>query len=110
MQYRKALAVAIAATLTTLGAGAATAQTQWQKDHPRRAEVNRRLANQKRRVKQEVKEGEMGKGQAATLKRQDRRIRKEERAMAKQNGGHITKQERRKLNRQENAVSREIGK
>ena len=30
--------------------------------------------------------------------------------MASQNGGHITKQEQRTLNQQENAVSRQIGK
>lgn len=30
--------------------------------------------------------------------------------MAGQNGGHITKQERRTLNQQENAVSKQIGK
>jgi hypothetical protein len=36
-------------------------------------------------------------------------IRREERLMAAQNGGHITKAEQRVLNRQENAVSRKIG-
>jgi hypothetical protein len=30
--------------------------------------------------------------------------------MARQNGGHITRGEQRLLNRQENAVSREIGR
>jgi len=30
--------------------------------------------------------------------------------MASQNGGHITKQEQKTLNQQENAVSRQIGK
>ena len=110
MQYRKALWIAIAVALSGVGSGSAVAQTQWQKDHPRRVEVNKRLANQNRRVNREVKEGEMGKAQAAKVKRQDRRIRGEERAMAKQNGSHITKQEQRRLNRQENRVSREIGK
>ena len=41
---------------------------------------------------------------------EDRQIRKEERAMASQNGGHITRQEQKTLNQQENQVSREIGK
>ena len=41
--------------------------------------------------------------------RQDRFIRSKERFMARQNGGHITRGEQRLLNRQENAVSREIG-
>ena len=35
---------------------------------------------------------------------------KEERFMAAQHGGHITRAEQRALNQQENAVSREIGR
>ena len=90
--------------------GNAMAATQWQKDHPRRTEVNHRLDNQNRRINKEVKEGEITKGQAAKLHKEDRQIRKEERLMASQNGGHITKQEQRTLNQQENAVSRQIGR
>jgi Skp family chaperone for outer membrane proteins len=90
-------------------AGAASAAA-WRKDHPRRAQVNARLANQNRRIKAEVAEGEMSKAKAAALHKQDRQIRQEERDMAAQNGGHITKPEQRVLNAQENKVSREIGK
>lgn len=83
---------------------------QWRKDHPRRAEVNARLANQDKRIHEEVKEGEMSKAKAAKLHKEDRQIRQEERDMAAQNGGHITKQEQRTLNQQENKVSGQIGK
>jgi len=55
-----------------------------------------------------VKEGKLTPAQAHKLHKEDRQIRHEERAMASQNGGHITKQEQRVLNRQENAVSRQI--
>ncbi len=72
--------------------------------------MNHRLKNQDKRIHKEVKEGEMSKDDAAKLHKEDRHIRKEERMMASQNGGHITKQEQKKLNRQENAVSKEIGK
>jgi len=88
----------------------ALADDAWQKAHPRREEVNARLANQNRRIHQEVKEGEMSKAQAAKLHREDRQIRGEERAMASQNGGHITKSEQKVLNQQENQVSRQIGR
>ena len=88
----------------------ANAVTAWQKAHPRRTEVNHRLANQNRRIHEERKEGEMSKGRAAKLHREDHQIRKEERLMAAQNNGHITKQEQRTLNQQENAVSKQIGK
>jgi Spy/CpxP family protein refolding chaperone len=88
----------------------ASAETAWQKAHPRRTEVNHRLANQDRRIHQEVKEGEMTHAQAAKLHKDDRQIRQEERDMASQNGSHITRQEKRTLNQQENAVSKQIGK
>ena len=103
------LAVTSAFVLSAAG-GVIAAETQWQKDHPRRTQVNQRLANQNQRIKKEVKEGEMTKAQAAKLHKEDRQIRKEERSMASQNGGHITKQEQKTLNQQENAVSRQIGK
>ncbi len=107
---RKILAVA-AVSLSLAGmAGTSFAATQWQKAHPRRAEVNARLANQNRRIHQERKEGEISKAQAAKLHSEDRAIRGEERAMASTNGGHITKAEQRALNQQENQVSRQIGK
>jgi hypothetical protein len=108
------------ATLTLIaglaGAAASSAMaaeakdTAWQKNHPRREQVNNRLANQNKRIQTEVKEGEITKSQAAALHKEDHQIRKEERLMASQNGGHITKQEQKTLNQQENAVSKQIGK
>lgn len=83
---------------------------EWNEKHPRRAEVNGRLDNQNRRINQEVKEGDMSRAQAAKLHREDRQIRQEERDMAAQNGGHVTKQEQQTLNQQENAVSKQIGR
>jgi len=110
LNVRKMLTVATL-TLSLAGvAGTALAETQWQKDHPRRTQVNSRLANQNRRIKQERKEGEITKAQAAKLHQEDHAIRQEERTMASTNGGHITKAEQRALNQQENQVSRQIGK
>lgn len=97
------LALAMAAT-----ASVATAQTQWEKDHPRRDQVNDRLANQNKRIDNKVAAGEMSKGEAKKLHKEDHQIRQEERDMAAQNGGHITKQEQQTLNQQENKVSTQI--
>ena len=99
-----------AAMLVSLAAlaGTASAETTWQKNHPRREQVNNRLANQNSRIHQDVKNGTMTKGQAAALHHQDHQVRQEERAMASQNGGHITKSEQKVLNQQENAISKEI--
>jgi len=83
-------------------------ETRWQKNHPRRTEVNNRLANQNRRINQGVKSGALTKSQAAGLHKDDRQIRQEERDMASQNGGHITRQEQRTLNAQENKASGQI--
>jgi len=77
--------------------------------HPRRMEVNRRLGNQNRRIHEEVREGDLTRQQASGLHRKDRQIRQEERDMSSQNGGHLTRQEQRTLNQQENQVSRRIG-
>jgi len=107
---RKILTVA-ALTLSLAGvAGTSLAETQWQKDHPRRTQVNKRLANQNKRINTERKEGEITKGQAQQLHKEDHQIRQEERDMASQNGGHITKSEQKVLNQQENQVSKQIGK
>jgi len=107
----KFVAIAALSALAIGSSGNAMAnQHQWGKNHPRRAEVNGRLENQNKRIHQEVKEGEITKQQASNLHKEDRKIRREERLMASQNGGHITKQEQRTLNQQENAVSKEIGK
>ena len=107
---KKALLVSVSALLVGIAGAARADETQWQKDHPRRTEVNKRLDNQNARINKEVKEGEMSKGQAAKLHKDDHQIRQEERDMASQNKGHITKQEQVTLNQQENKVSRQIGK
>jgi hypothetical protein len=87
-----------------------TKDTTWQKNHPRREQVNERLANQNKRINTEVKDGDLTKAQATSLHKNDRQIHSEEHLMASQNGGHITKQEQKTLNQQENAVSHQIGK
>lgn len=107
-------ATAVIGFFTVLSTGVLTAAQAddgiWAKNHPRRQEVNERLEKQNQRIHQEIAEGEISKSQAAQLHREDRQIRQEERDMASQNGGHITKSEQRALNQQENQVSRQIGK
>ena len=101
---------ALAALVCTAGlAGVAMGGTAWDKKHPRRDEVNDRLANQDKRIHQEVKAGELSKPQAASLHKDDRAIRQEERDMAKTDNGHITKLDQKALNQQENVLSKDIG-
>lgn len=110
--FVSAIAIALAGAMAApaFASPASAPEGKWAKNHPRREQVNKRLANQNKRIKQERKEGELTKGQAAALHKDDRQIRQEERDMASQNGSHITKQEQKTLNQQENAVSKEIGK
>ena len=107
---RAIYAAALVAASATFVSSTAMAEGKWAQNHPRRAEVNARLNNQNRRINKELKEGEITKGQANALHKEDHQIRQEERDMASQNGGHITKAEQGVLNQQENAVSKEIGK
>lgn len=103
-------ALAVAGAFAVGIAGSAMADTPWQKAHPRREEVNNRLNRQNARIHNEVKEGELSHQQAYQLHEQDHQIRQEERDMASQDGGHITKVDQRALNQQENHVSQEIGR
>jgi len=101
--------IAIAFAVLGTSMTAASAETLWQANHPRRAEVNERLAYQNFRIDRGVADGRISPWRAQRLHAEDRRIRYEERFMAGFNGGGITPAEQRALNQQENAVSRQIG-
>jgi hypothetical protein len=105
-------AIVFAVSFAVMGGMVTTAfaETQWERNHPRRDQVNDRLANQNRRINKELKEGEINKQGANQLHREDRAIRQEERTMSKFNNGHITGAEQKSLNQQENAVSGQIGR
>jgi hypothetical protein len=99
------------AALAVAGLSLATsADAAWRANHPRRAEVNARLANQDRRIHQERKEGEITAAQAHDLHAEDRGIRAQERYDASLHDGHITRAEQAQLNHQENQVSGQIGR
>jgi hypothetical protein len=108
MSHRKTLIAMLAATAALVGTMSAAHANEWQQTHPRRTEVNQRLANQNRRINHDVRDGDMSRGEARNLHRDDHQIRQEERDMASQDGGHITKTEQRTLNQQENQTSRQI--
>ena len=114
MTIIRSLRPLLLASAVVLAAGSfvSTAQAAggWAASHPRRVEVNGRLANQNARIHTERKEGEFTSAQAAQLHNEDHQVRQEERLMASQNGGHITRQEQRTLNQQENGISEQIGR
>lgn len=111
MRNKYALVIALSAVLLSgLVTNVMASEGKSAKHHSRRDQVNDRLENQNKRINHEVKEGELNKKQASALHKDDRQIRQEEHDMASQDKGHITKQEQKTLNQQENVVSKEIGK
>jgi hypothetical protein len=107
-KFRKTLTFAATVVMLAGAVGSVSAATTWQKNHPRRTQVNHRLSNQNRRIHNDVKNGAMTHRQALGAHREDHKVRQEERDMGRQNGGHITKPEQRVLNKQENGISNRI--
>jgi hypothetical protein len=102
------LPTAVSAVFLIGTVGPSFAATAWQNSHPRRAEVNHRLSNENHRINQDRRDGELSRGQARQLHHEDGQIRQEERDMAAQDHGHITRADQRVLNQQENRVNRQI--
>ena len=87
----------------------ASAETRFDQNHPRRAEVNARLVNQDHRIRDERRVGEISVVKAERLHRRDHLIRVQERHFARRHDGHITRAEQMRLNHEENRTSRRIG-
>lgn len=104
-----------AAAIFVLGIGAlaavasAHAETRWEAAHPRRDQVLDRTQHLNRRIVQERREGQIGVARAHALHAQVRQVRREEQAMARSNGGYITKAQQAALNQQENIIGRTVG-
>ena len=78
--------------------------------HPRVNEVNNRLQNQQNRINNGLKNGTMTQGQAERDETHDANIARRESADEAKNGGHLTKQEDRNLNKSLNKNSNHIYK
>jgi hypothetical protein len=104
-------------TLGSLLAGSALAQNPntsgagpgiYDPGHPRVNQINQREQNQQNRIANGIKTGQLTPGEASGLERKEGRlVRNENRDMAK-DGGHLTKRDQAKLNREANQVSRNI--
>ncbi|OCX53288.1 hypothetical protein BEL04_02995 [Mucilaginibacter sp. PPCGB 2223] len=107
----KAQILGISLMIALFGISTTTfAQTQFDRTHPRRAEVNSRIARQDARIHHEVREGEISRTKAARLHREDHSVRREERRMAARDHGHLTRRDQARLNHRENRISRRIGR
>jgi len=78
------------------------------REHPRRVEVNHRLAHQDRRINRDLSEGKITARQATRLHHEDRMVRADERFDAHFDRSHLTRADQRSLNQNENGVSQRI--
>lgn len=106
--FAKIFATAVASFVVAGLAVPAFAETQWERNHPRRDQVNDRIQNQMHRINQDERRGELSPGQARALRQQDRSVLRQERRDARMDGGHITRGEQARLNRELNGINREI--
>ena len=76
--------------------------------HPRVNEVNRREANQQKRIGNGVANGKLTSKQATNLEKRETAVQNREQADMAKHNGHLTKAEQRGINRQQNRISRSI--
>lgn len=72
--------------------------------------IQQRKHHQQARIREGVKSGELTKGEAKHIEKQEHALNKEEHQMRKADGGKLTAADRAKLNRQQNHLSKEIYK
>jgi len=71
-------------------------------------EINERQRNQQKRIGEGVENGSLTPGETAHLEKQEAAIHHEVKTERQANGGALTAQERRQVNRQQNRESRRI--
>ena len=74
------------------------------------ATIHQRKENQQDRIAQGVKSGQLTAGETSHLEKQESAINHEEKAMRAQDNGHLTKADRKLINKQQNQESRRIYK
>ena len=94
--------------ISLLALGFAICLAQGTQDKSKTPVIDKREQNQKSRIKEGVKSGELTKREAARLAAEQRKIKKDE-AKAKADGT-VTPEERQKLRREEKRASKDIYK
>jgi hypothetical protein len=71
-------------------------------------DINQRKVDQQDRIAKGVKSGELTAGETSRLEHQEAGINKEEHGMRAQDNGHLTVQDRKTINHQQNVESKRI--
>jgi uncharacterized protein YukE len=90
------------------GASAVAHDAAWRQVHPQRAELERRLDDQERRIRAAEQAGQLSAAQAESLRVDHREIRREICEMSGHVHGHLRPEELRMLQLQVNDVERQI--
>ncbi|MFY9640674.1 MAG: hypothetical protein WCD20_13125 [Rhodomicrobium sp.] len=105
---KNASCISAAALFAVIFAGPLFAQEGMEPGHPRVNEVQGRIDNQENRVDHGINSGKLTPGEAARDTRRDARVERQMKRDEAKHGGHITKGEQAKLNRELNHNSRDI--
>lgn len=100
--------VLAAAASVLLACGMAAAQSAAPATSTARPNIHQRSQNQQDRIAQGIHSGQMTPGEAARAENQQRNIHRQVRADRRANGGKLTTQQRRNINRRQNRASRNI--
>ena len=108
MPFKRTLWIALFAATAAFATTASASADPLDMHHPRRAEVNHRLAVQDMRINRDYRQGRISLRQVHYLHGEDRAVRHQERFDARFDRGHLTRADQRALNQNENGVSRQI--
>jgi hypothetical protein len=97
---------ASAQTSTTSAAGPGVVDP----GHPRVNEVNKREANQQKRIGNGVANGKLTSQQTTNLEKRETSVQNREKKDMAEHNGHLTKTEQKGINRQQNRISKSIYK
>ncbi len=95
-------------TALAAGAGSASAEGRWGYAHPRQHEVLARVHREERAARVDYRDGLISRRRAIRDIAADRHVAREDHALARVNGGYITRGEQRFMNRQENGIARRV--
>ena len=95
-----------AAQTSTSGAGPGVVDP----GHPRVNQVNRREANQQKRIANGIANNKLNAKQASNLEKREASVQNREQKDMAAHNGHLTKAEQKGINRQQNRISKSIYK
>jgi len=111
MKHKRGLFLVVAAGSLALSVAARaddTTPSPVDPSHPRVTEVQERQANQQDRIAKGIANGSLTPAEAQHLEQREAGIEQRKEADMAAHGGHLTKPEQRRLNRQENRASHAI--